>query len=124
MNALRMVWIISRHYSEDQRMGSLFQRIALEIGDRVEGAIDLRQLFKQSPQEAVELVRVCKSVLEHWYITYMQVRVGSLRGEPGWVFPRRVWVRGSEENVGGFRGCGCKVSDEGVGGVSRGRSGV
>lgn len=67
------MWIISRHYSDDQRMGSLFQRIAREIGDRVEGAIDLRQLFRQSPQEAVELVRVCKSVLEHWYLTYMQV---------------------------------------------------
>ena len=70
---LTQVWIISRHYSDDQRMGSLFQRIAREIGDRVEGAIDLRQLFRQSPQEAVELVRVCKSVLEHWYLTYMQV---------------------------------------------------
>ncbi len=56
-------------------MGSLFQRIAREVGDRVEAAMDLRQLFRTSPQEAVELVRVCKSVLEHWYMTYMQVRV-------------------------------------------------
>lgn len=31
MNALRMVWIISRHYSDDQRMGSLFQRIGREV---------------------------------------------------------------------------------------------
>lgn len=62
------VWIISRHYSDDQRMGSLFQRIAREIGDRVEAAIDLRQMFRMAPAEAVELLRVCKNVLEHWYL--------------------------------------------------------
>ena len=60
------VWIISRHYSDDQRMGSLFQRIAREIGDRVEAAIDLRQIFRMLPSDAVELLRTCKSVLEHW----------------------------------------------------------
>ena len=27
MNALRMVWVISRHYKDDQRMEPLFQRI-------------------------------------------------------------------------------------------------
>ncbi len=37
MNALRMVWIISRHYSDDQRMGSLFQRIGQEVRGRREG---------------------------------------------------------------------------------------
>jgi dynein heavy chain len=30
-----MVWIISRHYSDDARMGSLMERIANEIGDKV-----------------------------------------------------------------------------------------
>ena len=42
MNALRMVWIISRHYSDDVTMGALFQRVAQEIGDRVEATIDLQ----------------------------------------------------------------------------------
>ncbi len=42
MNALRMVWIISRHYSDDVRMGALFCRIAREIADRVEATIDLK----------------------------------------------------------------------------------
>ena len=42
MNALRMVWIISRYYSDDMRMGSLFKRIGQEIGDRVESAIDIK----------------------------------------------------------------------------------
>jgi dynein heavy chain len=58
MNALRMVWIISRHYSDDQRMGSLFTRIAREVGDRVEAVVDLRHIFR-SPAESVELLKVC-----------------------------------------------------------------
>lgn len=44
MNALRMVWIISRYYSDDMRMGALFKRIGQEIGDRVEAAIDVKVL--------------------------------------------------------------------------------
>ena len=32
MNALRMVWIISRHYNRDERMVPLMERIAWELG--------------------------------------------------------------------------------------------
>lgn len=60
--------------SDDQRMGSLFQRIAREIGDRVEGAIDLRHIFRMPPADAVLLIKASKSVLEHWVLTYMKVR--------------------------------------------------
>jgi len=73
LHAPIQVWIISRHYSDDQRMGSLFQRIAQEIGDRVESAIDLCQIFRVPPQEALKLIKACQSVLEHWYSRYMEV---------------------------------------------------
>lgn len=72
------VWIISRHYSDDQRMGSLFQRIAQEIGDRVEAAIDLTQIFRMPPQDSLKLLKACKAVLEHWYMRYMEVRAWNL----------------------------------------------
>ncbi|KXZ49756.1 DHC2 protein [Gonium pectorale] len=92
MNALRMVWIISRHYSDDQRMGSLFQRIAREIGDRVESAVDLRHIFRMSSTDAVELLKVCKSVLEHWLSTYMAMREKiELSGRDArWEFPKQL----------------------------------
>jgi len=92
ISALRMVWIISRHYSDDQRMGNLFQRIAREIGDRVEAAVDLRQMFRMSPEEAVELVKSCKAVLEHWYTTYMQVRekIEMSGRDARWEFPKQL----------------------------------
>ncbi|KAF5830619.1 hypothetical protein DUNSADRAFT_14266 [Dunaliella salina] len=92
MNALRMVWIISRHYSDDQRMGSLFQRIAQEIGDRVENAIDLTQIFRVPPQEALTLIKACKSVLEHWYMRYMEVRekIEKSERDARWEFPKQL----------------------------------
>jgi hypothetical protein len=31
MNALRMVWIISRYYSDDSHMGALMERIAIQV---------------------------------------------------------------------------------------------
>jgi dynein heavy chain len=73
MNALRMVWIISRHYSDDARMGALFARIGQEIGDRVDAAVELHSLFKMPAAEALELLRVSESVLKQWYTVYMQV---------------------------------------------------
>lgn len=73
-------------------MGSLFQRIARDIGDRVEAAVDLRQLFRMSPTDAVELLKVCKSVLEHWYLQYMQVRerIEMSGRDARWEFPKQL----------------------------------
>ena len=34
----------------------------------------LQTLFKVSPAAAVDILKVAKSVLEHWHATYMQVR--------------------------------------------------
>ena len=46
MNALRMVWIISRHYNRDERMVPLMERIAWELAERVARVINVRTLFK------------------------------------------------------------------------------
>jgi dynein heavy chain len=67
------VWIISKHYGDDARMGGLFERIAVEIGGRVERAVDLAQVFKMPAAQAVALIGTAKAVAEQWYTTYMQV---------------------------------------------------
>lgn len=46
MNALRMVWIISRHYNRDERMVPLMERIAWELAERVARVIQVRILYK------------------------------------------------------------------------------
>jgi len=35
------VWVISRHYSDDTRMGLLLQRIACRLADRVAASLDI-----------------------------------------------------------------------------------
>merc|ERR1711968_151890 len=42
MNAIRMVWIISRHFNTDDRMVPLMERIAHEIASRVAQTIDVK----------------------------------------------------------------------------------
>ena len=46
MNALRMVWIISRHYNRDERMVPLMERIAWELAERVARVIQVRTLYR------------------------------------------------------------------------------
>lgn len=46
MNALRMVWIISRHYNTEKRMVPLMERIAWELAERVARVINVRTLYK------------------------------------------------------------------------------
>ncbi|KAK3281453.1 hypothetical protein CYMTET_10756, partial [Cymbomonas tetramitiformis] len=74
MNALRMVWIISRHYSDDTRMGSLFERIANEIGDTVAEEIDVKVLFRMPPADATSKIELAKNVLEQWSEVYLKIR--------------------------------------------------
>lgn len=46
MNALRMVWIISRHYNRDERMVPLMERIAWELSERVAKTVSIRTILK------------------------------------------------------------------------------
>jgi len=46
MNALRMVWIISRHYNRDDRMVPLMAMIAWELAERVQRVVTFRSLFE------------------------------------------------------------------------------
>ena len=46
MNALRMVWVISRHYNTDERMVPLMVRIAWELCERAARVVNVRTIFK------------------------------------------------------------------------------
>jgi dynein heavy chain len=74
MSALRMVWIISRYYSDDACMGSLMERIAYQIAERVSQETDFRNLVKRPASEATRLISTSKSVLDSWSDVYLQVR--------------------------------------------------
>lgn len=74
MNALRMVWIISRHYSDDAKMGRLFRQIAHMLAQRVEAAVDVSALFDVPAPDALQLLNTALAVLREWRETYMKVR--------------------------------------------------
>ncbi len=75
MNALRMVWVISRHYNTDERMVPLMERIAEEIGDRVATSISIRSIFRQEPKDVIRKANEAKNVLDKWRETYYKVFV-------------------------------------------------
>ena len=51
LNALRMVWIISRHYNTDERMVPLMDLIAIEISEKVAAKINIKTISHYSPQK-------------------------------------------------------------------------
>ncbi|XP_007489994.2 dynein axonemal heavy chain 10 isoform X1 [Monodelphis domestica] len=91
MSALRMVWIISRHYNKDERMIPLMERIAWEIAERVSRVVNLRTLFKESRSAAQTKVAEAKSTLLLWKKSYFDVRakIEASGREARWEFDRK-----------------------------------
>uniref|UniRef100_A0A8D2LCC4 Dynein axonemal heavy chain 10 n=1 Tax=Varanus komodoensis TaxID=61221 RepID=A0A8D2LCC4_VARKO len=91
MNALRMVWIISRHYNKDERMIPLMERIAWEISARVCKAVDLRTLFKEDRQLAKMKMTDAKRTLQIWKESYFDIRakIEASGRDARWEFDRK-----------------------------------
>ncbi|KAK4813186.1 hypothetical protein QYF61_014017 [Mycteria americana] len=91
MNALRMVWVISRHYNKDERMVPLMERIAWEISTRVYKVVDLHTLFKEDRAAAKKKIAEAKSTLEQWKKCYFAVcaQIEASGREQHWEFDRK-----------------------------------
>ncbi|NXV45365.1 DYH10 protein, partial [Uria aalge] len=91
MNALRMVWVISRHYNKDERMVPLMERIAWEISKRVYKVVDLHMLFKEDRAAAKKKIAEAKSTLEQWKKCYFAVRaqIETSGREQHWEFDQK-----------------------------------
>ncbi|KAI8814786.1 dynein heavy chain and region D6 of dynein motor-domain-containing protein [Cladochytrium replicatum] len=91
MNAIRMVWIISRHYNRDERMVPLMSRIAWELANKVSAIVDVRTIFSESPTRAKKKILEGKDLLETWSKTYFQVRerIEQSGRDQRWEFDRK-----------------------------------
>lgn len=106
MNALRMVWIISRyspfsslgyltfifrHYNKDENMVPLMERIAWEIANKVSTVINVRQIFRESPQEMKKKIFEAQTVLQKWKEVYLDIRqkIEQSGRDQRWEFDRR-----------------------------------
>ncbi|NXB97778.1 DYH10 protein, partial [Orthonyx spaldingii] len=88
LNALRMVWIMSRHYDKDERMVPLLERISWEISARARRVVDLQTLFKQNIPAAKMKITEAKSTLEQWKKCYFTtcIQVEESGSERYWKF--------------------------------------
>ncbi|KAF0872101.1 DYH10 protein, partial [Crocuta crocuta] len=86
MGALRMVWIISRHYNKDGRMIPLMERIAWEIAERVCRVVNLRTLFN-----AQHKTSEARNTLLTWKKAYFDTRakIEASGREARWEFDRK-----------------------------------
>jgi dynein heavy chain len=86
LNAIRMVWIISRYFYTDEYMEPLMKRIADQIADKVEEQITVQKIFGLEPVKAMQVISDGKAALDKWEATYLATRErieesGNLRWE-------------------------------------------
>ncbi|TPX63919.1 hypothetical protein SpCBS45565_g06282 [Spizellomyces sp. 'palustris'] len=91
LNAIRMVWIISRHYNRDERMVPLMSRIAWELANKVANIVNIRTIFREPPVEAKKKIVDAKDLLESWRKTYFTVRerIEQSGRDQRWEFDRK-----------------------------------
>ena len=92
MNALRMVWIISRHYNTDEQMQPLMHRISNEIAEKVAAEVNIKTILRRDPQEASASANEAKKVLDSWHSTYLEVRerIEQSGTDHRWEFDKKV----------------------------------
>ncbi|KAF4667709.1 Dynein heavy chain 10, axonemal [Perkinsus chesapeaki] len=90
LNALRMVWIVSRYYNTDERMEPLLTKIGEQLANRVDKQISVRALLRRSPVRAGAIVKECKIALDEWERNYMltRARIEESGSDHRWEFDR------------------------------------
>ncbi|KAI8783097.1 dynein heavy chain 10, axonemal, partial [Biomphalaria glabrata] len=90
MNALRMIWIISRHYNTDELMVPLMERIAWELCERVTKVINVRNLFQYDTHIIKNITSAAIRTLDTWKKSYFTVRarIESSGRDVRWEFDR------------------------------------
>lgn len=73
-NALRMVWVISRHFNTDERMVGLLERVAWLLRNKVIRQVSPKTLLKSSLEDAMQLCADAKHLLESWENSYLATR--------------------------------------------------
>jgi dynein heavy chain len=91
MNAIRMVWIISRHYNRDERMVPLMCRIAWQLAARVSQAINVKTIFRGHLSRSKAVIADAKMLLDSWSKAYFEVRdrIEASGRDQRWEFDRK-----------------------------------
>jgi dynein heavy chain, axonemal len=105
MNAIRMVWVISRHYNTDERMVPLMERIAFELAEHVGAQLDVKRVFRMEPADAKKRIESAREVLQNWKDTYFKVRekIEQSGRDQRWEFDRKRLFERTDYMVGRCR---------------------
>lgn len=109
--ALRMVWVISRHYSDDEGMSLLLQRVAFAIAERCRDAIDLKVRLRKGAGDAqasldpLHTLTACAVPSCHGTLCVLLRRSSNaaLRAHSGGVLA--VWLFSRSEHSWGSQNC-------------------
>lgn len=74
MLSLQYIWTMSKHFSQDDIMLMLLQKISFIFTEKVKGIVTLDTIFKYSPCEAYTLATNCAQLLLTWKAKYMETR--------------------------------------------------
>jgi dynein heavy chain len=74
VNALKMVWVISRHFNSDERMAPLMETIAEMLAKRVREEVRLSEVLSMDFRTGTQLVQEAKDVLAQWSEQYFRTR--------------------------------------------------
>ncbi|KER29498.1 hypothetical protein T265_03876 [Opisthorchis viverrini] len=74
MQALHMIWVLSRYYNNDENMGSLMERIAAVISERIIAGLDVPNLFRNDLSNAVEQLNGAIELCDRWKAVYYEKR--------------------------------------------------
>ena len=91
MNAIRMVWIISRHYNTDERMVPLLVRIANKLCEQAAKQLSITHLVDMRSGDAEKLCGGAKEMLLSWSKNYnkTQDKIDHSSSEHRWQFDKK-----------------------------------
>jgi dynein axonemal heavy chain len=89
MNALRMVWIISRYYNRPATMTQLLRRIASALAAKVREQVDITTVF--SATDAEDRIQESRDLLKQWKVVFNGVRqrIEQSGSDDRWDFDRQ-----------------------------------
>ncbi|PFH33986.1 dynein heavy chain family protein [Besnoitia besnoiti] len=98
LSAIRMVWTTSRHYNTDEKMQPLMIRVAEQIADRVQEAVQPSRILHGDVSAAATTVDEAQICLDKWQQLYMDVRkkIEDSECDRRWEFDRRKLFRRTE----------------------------
>ncbi|XP_026670097.1 dynein heavy chain 10, axonemal [Ceratina calcarata] len=95
---LRMIWILSSYYSNEEKMMGLLERISWQLCQSVIQHLSINDLFKQPLEVILQKTEQASSMLKNWKFSYLKNREDIEISGKGmrWEFDQKRLFKGTE----------------------------